>query len=282
MPAILLKLPEAPAERAHRVRFGFGAGVDPRHQVAFEDRFGFPLIEAWAMTETGGGGATTTAGGDRHVGERCIGYPALGMEYRIVEEDGSDAPTGQPGELLVRAAGEQPRLGFFTKYLKDPEATNHVWDGGWFHTGDVVRKGVDGALYFVDRKKNIVRRSGENIAVVEVEGVLQTLDEVAGVAVAPVPDDIRGEEVFALVKLRAGAPDPADMPSKAEELARACAEQLAYHKVPGYFAFVEYLPTTATQKLQRAEIRRLAQSALHDPATVDLRNLKGQLRLKSA
>jgi acyl-CoA synthetase (AMP-forming)/AMP-acid ligase II len=282
MPAILLKLPEAPTERAHRVRFGFGAGVDPRHQVAFEDRFGFPLIEAWAMTETGGGAVTTTAGGDRHVGERCIGYPALGMEYRIVEEDGSDAPTGQPGELLVRAVGEQPRRGFFTHYLKDPEATHQVWDGGWFHTGDVVRRGMDGALYFVDRKKNIVRRSGENIAVVEVEGVLQTLDEVAGVAVAPVPDDVRGEEVFALVKLHAGAPDPADVPSKAEELARACAEQLAYHKVPGYVAFVEHLPTTATQKLQRAEIRRLAQSALHDPATVDLRNLKGQLRLKSA
>jgi acyl-coenzyme A synthetase/AMP-(fatty) acid ligase len=73
------------------------------------------------------------------------------------------------------------------------------------------------------------------------------------------------------------------MAPKAEELARACAEQLAYHKVPGYFAFVEHLPTTATQKLQRAEIRRLAQSALQHPATVDVRTLKGQLRLaKSA
>ena len=121
-----------------------------------------------------------------------------------------------------------------------------------------MRKGPDGALYFVDRKKNIVRRSGENIAVVEVEGVLQNLDEVAGVAVAPVPDDIRGEEVFALVKLHAGVPDLTDAPAKAEQIARACAEQLAYHKVPGYFAFVEHLPTTATQKLQRAEIRRLA------------------------
>ena len=105
MPAILLKLPEEPTERAHRIRFGFGAGVDPRHQVAFEERFGFPLIEAWAMTETGGGAVTTTAGGDRHVGERCIGYPALGMEYRIVDENGADAPDDQPGELLVRSKG---------------------------------------------------------------------------------------------------------------------------------------------------------------------------------
>ncbi|MET0531707.1 MAG: AMP-binding protein [Microvirga sp.] len=283
MPAILLKLPREPAERAHHIRFGFGAGVDPRHQVAFEERFGFPLIEAWAMTETGGGAVTTTAGGDRHVGERCIGYPAPSMEYRIVADDGADAPEGQPGELLVRAKGDEPRHGFFTAYLKDPEATNQAWAGGWYHTGDVVRRGPDGALYFVDRKKNIVRRSGENIAVVEVEGVLQNLEEVAGVAVAPVPDDIRGEEVFALIKLHAGVPDPTEMPSKAEGLARACAEQLAYHKVPGYFAFVEHLPTTATQKLQRAEIRRLAQAALQHPATVDVRTLKGQLRLlKSA
>jgi acyl-CoA synthetase (AMP-forming)/AMP-acid ligase II len=279
MPAILLKLPGEPAERAHCIRFGFGAGVDPRHQVAFEERFGFPLIEAWAMTETGGGAVTTTAGGDRHVGQRCIGYPAPGMDYRIVEDEGAAAQEGLPGELLVRAQGDEPRRGFFTNYLKDPEATDQAWTGGWFHTGDVVRKGPDGALYFVDRKKNIVRRSGENIAVVEVEGVLQNLDEVAGVAVAPVPDDIRGEEVFALVKLHDGVPDLADVPAKAEELARACAEQLAYYKVPGYFAFVEHLPTTATQKLQRAEIRRLAQSALHNSATVDLRNLKGQLRL---
>ena len=175
MPAILLKLPQEPAERAHQIRFGFGAGVDPRHQIAFEERFGFALIEAWAMTETGGGAVTTTAAGHRHVGERCIGYPAPAMDYRIVADDGADAPDGQPGELLVRAKGDQPRHGFFTTYLKDPEATDQAWAGGWFHTGDVVRRGADGALYFVDRKKNIVRRSGENIAVVEVEGVLQNL-----------------------------------------------------------------------------------------------------------
>jgi len=73
------------------------------------------------MNEAGGpAAATTTAGGDRHLGERCIGYPAPGIEYRIVGEDVSDALADPPGELLVRAVGEQPRLGLFTNYLKDP------------------------------------------------------------------------------------------------------------------------------------------------------------------
>jgi acyl-CoA synthetase (AMP-forming)/AMP-acid ligase II len=279
MPAILLKLPVEAAERAHRVRFAFGAGVDPRHQETFEERFGIPLVEAWAMTETGGAAVTSTAAGDRHVGERCIGYVHSDMDYRIVDDEGRDVAPGLSGEFLVRARGNDPQRGFFTHYLNDEKSTSEAWAGGWFHTGDVVRAGPDGALFFVDRKKNIVRRSGENIAVVEVEGVLQNIEDVAGVAVAPVPDDIRGEEVFALVKLREGKPETHQRAAAiGEELARACAERLAYYKVPAYFAFVDTLPVTATQKLQRAEIRALATAALADSMTVDLRDLKGRLR----
>ena len=150
--------------------------------------------------------------------------PRSSMEYRIVDDSGADAVAGQPGELLVRARGAEPRRGFFSGYLKDDKATDDAWTGGWFHTGDVMRS--DGkSLYFVDRKKNIVRRSGENIAVVEIEGVLETLDAVAGAAVAPVPDEIRGEEVFALVKLRGDAPaDTTARRTLAEDIARACAE----------------------------------------------------------
>ena len=96
------------------------------------------------------------------------------MECRIVDDGGVDVAPGQPGEFLVRTRGADPRRGFFSGYLKDEAATREAWAGGWFHTGDVVRS--DGkSLFFVDRKKNIVRRSGENIAVIEVEGVLETL-----------------------------------------------------------------------------------------------------------
>jgi acyl-coenzyme A synthetase/AMP-(fatty) acid ligase len=277
MPAILLKLDEAAVDRGHQVRFGFGAGVDPRHQQIFEQRFGFPLIEGWAMTETGGGAVTSTAGGPRHVGERCIGRKTAHMAHRIVDETGADAPAGAPGELLVRARGEDPRRGFFSGYLNDESATREAWAGGWFHTGDVVREGPDGSLFFVDRKKNIVRRSGENISVVEVEGVLESLDAVAGAAVAPVADEIRGEEVFALIRL-ACPPDPAAATALAHDIARACAARLAYFKTPAYIAFVAALPVTATQKLQRGATRTMAAQALGAPGTIDLRDFKARLR----
>lgn len=275
MPAILLQLPKEEAETAHRVRFGFGANVDPRHQDVFERRFGFPLIEAWAMTETGAGAVTTTAGGPRHVGKRCIGRMDALVEYRIVDDAGADVSRDAAGELLVRQKGDAPRRGFFSEYLKDATATAEAWAGGWFHTGDVVSEGDDGSLFFVDRKKNIVRRSGENIAVIEVEGVLMTLDGVAGVAVAPVPDEMRGEEVFALIVPRE---PPGDARAFAETIARACAERLAYHKVPGHIAFVDAVPVTATQKLQRGTIKALAAQAFGAPGTIDLRDFKARLR----
>jgi len=274
MPAILLQLEREQAETAHSVRFGFGAGVDPRHQETFERRFGFPLIEAWAMTETGAGAVTSTAGGPRHVGKRCIGR-ALAMDYRVVDDAGADVRRGTAGELLVRQKGKDPRRGFFSEYLKDAPATAEAWEGGWFHTGDVVYEDLDRSLFFVDRKKNIVRRSGENIAVIEVEGVLMNLDAVASVAVAPVPDEIRGEEVFALIVPHE---KPSDAQSLAERIARACSERIAYHKVPGHIAFVDSIPLTATQKLQRGAIKALAAQAVGAPGTIDLRGFKARLR----
>jgi acyl-CoA synthetase (AMP-forming)/AMP-acid ligase II len=275
MPAILLQLDPEDAETAHRVRFGFGANVDPRHQAKFEQRFGFPLIEAWAMTETGAGAVTTTAGGPRHVGRRCIGRMDSPVDYRIVDDAGVPVTRGEPGELLVRQKGDAPRCGFFSEYLKDESATAEAWAGGWFHTGDVVSEDAEGSLFFVDRKKNIVRRSGENIAVIEVEGVLMTLDGVAGAAVAPVPDEMRGEEVFALIVPRE---KPADVRAFAEAIASACAERLAYHKAPGYIALVDAVPVTPTQKLQRGVIKTQAAAAVGAADTIDLRAFKATLR----
>jgi acyl-CoA synthetase (AMP-forming)/AMP-acid ligase II len=278
MPAILLQLDKDDADTAHKARFGFGAGVDPRHQENFERRFGLPLIEAWAMTETGAGAVTSTAGGPRHVGQRCIGRAAPAMDYRIVNEEGADVAAGTAGELLVRRKGDDPRRGFFSEYLKDPAATAEAWAGGWFHTGDVVAEGPDGSLFFVDRKKNIVRRSGENIAVTEVESVLSDLGSVAGVAVAPVPDETRGEEVFALITPRDMPRDAREASALAQDIARACAERLAYFKVPAHIAFVDTIPVTATQKLQRGTIKAIAAQAVGAPGTIDLRAFKAGLR----
>src|SRR6202012_2331254 len=99
----------------------------------------------------------------------------------------------------VRAAGDEPRRGFFREYLKDPEATAQAWQGGYFHTGDIVFVDDDVNFHFVDRKKNVIRRSGENISAVEVESVLLQHPRIASVGVAAVPDDVRGDEVMACV-----------------------------------------------------------------------------------
>jgi acyl-CoA synthetase (AMP-forming)/AMP-acid ligase II len=275
MPAILLRREPEPAEHAHRVRFGFGAGVDADEKRRFEARFAIPLVEAWAMTETGAGAVTTTARETGPLAPRCIGRPTPTTAWRVVNDAGEDAPAGVPGELLVRAAGPDPRAGFFSGYLDDPEATDKAWEGGWFHTGDVVTHDSAGLLFFFDRKKNVIRRSGENIAVLEVEAVLAALPDVAAVAVAPAPDDIRGEEVFALVVAQpSAAPDAAT----AEQIVRAASERLSYHKLPGYIAFVEAIPVTATQKLRRGEIRTEAERLRRSGAAIDLRALKTTLR----
>ena len=262
MPSMLLGAPPDARDRDHSVRFGFGAGVDRRHHAAFEERFGFPLLEAWAMTETGAGAVVIANTDPRHVGASCFGRPASTLEVRIVPED---------GELLVRAAGPDPRAGFFSEYLKDPDATALSWDGGWFHTGDIVRADADGFLYFVDRKKNIVRRSGENISAVEVESVLRRHPAVAEVAVAAAPDDIRGEEVLAVIVARAPVAEPA---RTAAGIVRAALQDLSYFKVPGWIAFVDALPLTTSQKVARGELKALAQRLLEGGACVDTRALK--------
>jgi acyl-coenzyme A synthetase/AMP-(fatty) acid ligase len=201
----------------------------------------------------------------------CLGRVPAHMEIRIVREDGGDCDVDEPGELLVRRAGPDPRYGFFTEYLKDREATDAAWAGGWFHTGDVIRRDAEGFCYFVDRRKNVIRRSGENIAAIEVEAVLLRHPGVAGVAVAAVPDAMRGEEVLACV-IPSGK--VADAEAFARDLVAWCAERLAYYKAPGFVALVDKLPVTSTNKVQRGVLKTLAATLLDDPATVDVRALK--------
>ncbi len=276
MPAILLTLNATEEDSfAGQVRFGFGAGSDPRHQAMFEQRFGFPLIEAWAMTESGAGGLTIADREPRHVGERCIGRPVASMEYRLVDEHDRDVAGGEPGELLVRTKGEDPRRGFFSGYYKDDAATEAGWRGGWWHTGDVVREGPDGSLFFVDRRKNVIRRSGENIAAVEVEAALLSSALVTNCAVTAVPDEIRGDEVFALV---VASPDAEPSEANARRLIAHCLERLTYFKAPGYVAFVDALPLTASQKVSRGEVKRLAKLHLDAGRSIDLRAAKQRPR----
>lgn len=270
IPSMLMSAAPSAQDKAHSVRFGFGAGVDKLLHGPFEERFGFPLIEAWAMTETGSGGVIGASSEPRKIGTSCFGRPDRDVMVRIVGDNENDVSVGTPGELLVRRAGADPRYGFFREYLKNPEATDETWKGGWFRTGDIVSSDADGDLHFVDRKKNVIRRSGENIAAVEVETVLNRNPLVRQAAVAATPDQVRGDEVVALVIAARSGADRA----MAEEIVRWCLEQMAYYKAPGWIGFVDQLPLTATEKIQRGGLKDLVAELMLEGSFHDMRALK--------
>jgi len=270
MPPMLLNQPPAPEERLHHVKFGFGAGVEPQLHPRFEERFGFPLLEVWGMTEVG------RFYGDRHeprqITTRAFGRPFGGLEARVVDDEDHDVPRGLAGELLVRWAGpEGARHGFFSGYLKNTEATEDAWRGGWFHTGDVVCQMPDDMLVFVDRKKNIIRRSGENVAAAEVEACLQAHEAVAQVAVLAVPDEVREEEVMACVVVMPGVTANRAL---AEQIQAWCLTRLAYFKAPGWVLFLDRLPTTGTQKVQKTQIFAKGEDPRRQAGALDVREGK--------
>ena len=266
---MLLNQPEDPLERAHSVRFGFGAGVEPELHAVFEERFGFPLIEVWGMTEMCRVLATNHE--PRRRGTRAMGRPRPGLEVEVRDDDDNPVPPGTVGEMVVRHSAADPRRGAFSGYLKDEDETEHAWRGGWFHTGDSVRQDADGMLYFVDRRKNIIRRSGENIAAAEVEAALQSHPAVEQVAVVAVPDALREEEVLACV---VRFPGPAPDTALARELFDHCSRRLAYYKCPGWIRFVTSLPKTGSQKIQKHRIFADGADPLAAPDLIDLRAAK--------
>lgn len=277
---MLLKQPESSQDRDHSVRFGYGAGVEPQFHRQFEERFGFPLVELWGMTEMVR--TLTDNFPPRKVGTRAFGKAVPGLDVQVVDQMNHPVADGTPGEMVIRYSAETPRKDFFSGYLNNPEATEEAWRGGWFHTGDmVIRDSGDGMLHFVDRDKNIIRRAGENIAAAEVEALLLLHPRVRQVAVLAAPDEVREAEVLACVVLKDDAPDAdrSDISALddiqqhriANELFDFCFEQLAYYKAPGWIWFTNDIPTTGTQKIQKHRIF---------PAGVDPRGTDGMIDLR--
>jgi acyl-CoA synthetase (AMP-forming)/AMP-acid ligase II len=263
---LLLAQPSSEEERNHTIRFGIGAGIEPQLHAAFEQRFGFPMIELWGMTEMVR--VLADCFEPRQVGRRAFGRAVPGVDVRVVDENEGDVADGQPGEMLVRHSAATPRRGCFSGYLKDEAATETAWRGGWFHTGDTVYRAADGMLHFVDRKKNIIRRSGENIAAAEIEATLLSHPEVQQVAVLAVKDELREEEVLACVVLKGSA----SIADAAERLFQHCYERMAYYKAPGWIHFLDSLPTTGTQKIQKHTIY---------PGGIDPRTAAGMVDLRA-
>lgn len=267
--AALLAHPATAEEKRHTLRFSMGVGANPEQRDAASKRFGISFTEGWGMTETGRSCFNTVA--PCHPETNTIGRSEPGFELVVLDEQGQEVPRGTLGELCARHSAEQPRRGFFSGYLGDPEETEHAWRHGWFHTGDTVWQHDDGAIVFVDRLKHLVRRAGENISAAEVEGVLGRSPLVGQAAVVAAHDPIRQEEVAAFVVLADGI-----QPSReaAIDIFRFCAGRLAQFKLPAWMAFVRELPLTSTNKIQKHGLLGPGKDASSYPGVIDLRQDK--------
>jgi acyl-CoA synthetase (AMP-forming)/AMP-acid ligase II len=201
-------------------------------QKAMETRL-FPNARAYvsyALTEAPG--VTTLKPGNRPAETGSVGRPYICTEVRIVDDRDQDVPVGEVGEIIIKS----PNV--IKEYYKNPEETVQTMRGGWLHTGDLGKYDRDGFLYFVDRKKDMIKTGGLNVYSKEVEEVLSRHPKIAEAVIIGVPDDKWGETVKAVVVVK-----------EKEELSESevidfCKAHLASYKKPTSVAFVEALPKT--------------------------------------
>jgi fatty-acyl-CoA synthase len=170
------------------------------------------------------------------------GLPTTMCEVKVVDEHGEEAPPGQPGEILARAAYSMEG------YYEMPEETAETMADGWIHTGDIGKMDEDGYYYIVDRDSDVIVSGGMNVYSVTVEEVVQQHDQIANVAVIGVPDDEWGEAVKAVVIPEDGSVDR-------EDVLALCTDHLAAYEVPKSIDVVETLPTTPYGKLDKKQLR---------------------------
>ncbi len=249
---VLFKQPERPTDRTHGVRTALTAGTTRAVWPEFERRFGLTIVELYGMTECG---CTTLMNPPGAIRVGSIGTPLGFVEADVVDDDDRPVGAGVRGELVVR-----PRAPFsmFLGYLNKPAQTVEAWRNLWFHTGDFVTRDADGYYYFVDRKKDVIRRRGENLAPYDVETVLNRHPAVFESVVVGVPSPLGEDDVKAFVQLKPGA---AATPT---ELFEFCVAELPFFMVPRFLEFVDEIPKTANQKSQRYVLKGRRGGNEHD------------------
>jgi len=254
MLASLVELLEVEPGRVTQLRslvsMAYGAAPMPTSLLRRADALlGVDFAQGYGMTELSGNAVFLNAAAHRRGldGEASLleaaGVPVVGVEVRLVDDEGSSVADGEAGEILIRA--EQLMVG----YLDDEDATSAALRNGWLHTGDVGRM-ADGLLYVVDRKKDIIITGGENVSSLEVEASVLEHRDVARVAVVGVPDATWGENVCAVVVTMSGVKlDPVALVAHVRQ-------SLAGFKVPRHVVVIDELPVTASGKVRKADLRR--------------------------
>jgi crotonobetaine/carnitine-CoA ligase len=244
---ILTRRPRSEFVAAHRLRKVYGAAMSAETMEVFPREFGVPtLIEGYGMTEVPGVCHNPFLGPQR---PGSIGCPALHpdhsrpfSEMRVMEE-GHEVPVGQTGEIVVRS----PMV--MQGYYRDAEATAAAFRDGWFLTGDLGYRDADGFYYFVARKKDIIRRRGENISGAEIDRVVGAHPKVQEVAAIAVASELGEDELLVALVPKPGA----DLTP--EEIANWCAQHLAPLKRPRFVALLDALPHTPTHRVAKFKLR---------------------------
>ena len=233
--------PAGSADREHVFRIALVTSLDPSAR-AFGERFGCDLFAAYSMSETSGIAISEL----NTKKDRSVGRLRKGIEGRLVDEHDVEIEPGRPGELVIRA--DAPWV-MNDGYHNDAEATAKAWRNGWFHTGDIFTQDADGDLYYVDRNKDVIRRRGENISSLELEAEVRAFAAVRDVAAIGVKNDEAGEEVLVVIE----ALDASEFDSVA--LIEFLIPRIPHYMVPRFVRIVERLPRTATNKVQKIDLR---------------------------
>lgn len=242
MLTILMKQKESTQDADHLVRKAYGAPTPQEIYEDFQTRFHVQISEVYGSTELG----TVAANPAANFRKGACGKIRPIFEVEIQDENGYPCPVGKSGEIVVRP--KKPGI-MFTDYYGNSEATVKSWQNLWFHTGDTGRFDKDGYLYFIDRKKDVVRRRGENISSYEIERVINDHPKVLEAAIIGVPSELSEEEVLAVVILKEGetvAP---------EELLEFCQTRMAHFAIPRYIRYVTELPRTPSQRVEKYKLR---------------------------
>lgn len=243
MNTILYNHPERPDDSDNPIRIAVGAAMPGSILEAFEKRFNLKIIEVYGLTEASW--VTINAGENRKIG--AVGKPITGIDIKIVNEDDVEVPVGKEGEIIVRPQNNPYRI--FEGYYNMPKETARDFRHCWFHTGDRGYLDEDGFLYFFDRKKDVIRRRGENISSFEVETTIRSHKSIVDCAAIGVPSELSEEDVKVVVQLREGAA------LSPEELLVFCEKRMDYFMIPRYVEFVKSLPKTPTERVEKYKLK---------------------------